>query len=250
MIDEAIAGLHLDGGEPPAPVAALDADGETVITIGSMSKTFWAGLRIGWVRRARRSSSGLATARAALDISSPVLEQLMAVELLAGAEPVLQRQRVAARARRDILVAALRDHLPAWRFAVPNGGLSLWVELDAPRSTALAAVADRHGLRLAAGPRFGGRWRVRAVHPPALQPAGAGAGGRRGAAGGRLAGGHRVWLARGGIGRPHSSHSERMFVYARGPWSPPSTASRSSPLNPSPCGSASRPSSRPAATRR
>ena len=35
------------------------------------------------------------------------------------------------------------------------GGLSLWVELDAPRSTALAAIGDRYGLRLAAGPRFG-----------------------------------------------------------------------------------------------
>ena len=31
-------------------VAAFDEAGETVITIGSMSKTFWAGLRIGWVR--------------------------------------------------------------------------------------------------------------------------------------------------------------------------------------------------------
>ena len=38
---------------------------------------------------------------------------------------------------------------------LPAGGLSLWVELDAPRSTALAAIADRYGLRLAAGPRFG-----------------------------------------------------------------------------------------------
>ena len=27
--------------------------------------------------------------------------------------------------------------------------------LDAPRSSALAAVADRHGVRVAAGPRFG-----------------------------------------------------------------------------------------------
>jgi hypothetical protein len=55
----------------------------------------------------------------------------------------------------DALAAAVRATLPAWRFAVPAGGLSLWVELDAPRSSALAAVADRHGVRVAAGPRFG-----------------------------------------------------------------------------------------------
>src|SRR3954447_16654205 len=43
VVDEAIAGLHLDGAPEPS-VAVLDPAGETVITIGSMSKTFWAGL--------------------------------------------------------------------------------------------------------------------------------------------------------------------------------------------------------------
>lgn len=154
VVDEAIVGLHLDG-EPERSVAALDEAGETVITIGSMSKPFWAGLRIGWVRANPSLIARLATARAALDISSPVIEQLMAVSLLEGAEPILARQREAARARRAVLVDALRGELPAWRFAVPAGGLCLWAELDAPRSTALAALADRHGVRLAAGPRFG-----------------------------------------------------------------------------------------------
>ncbi len=152
VVDEAVAGLHLDGADPPAPVASLHPD---VITIGSMSKTFWAGLRIGWVRASPSLVQRLAAARAALDISSPVLEQLIAVELLNGADPVLERQRAGARARRDTFAALLNEHLPAWRFRIPDGGLCLWVELDAPRSTALAAVADRHGIRLAAGPRFG-----------------------------------------------------------------------------------------------
>jgi DNA-binding transcriptional MocR family regulator len=155
VVDEAVAGLHLDGVEPPPSVATLDPEGETVITIGSMSKTFWAGLRIGWLRASPAHVQRLAAARAALDISSPVLEQLMAVELLAGADAVLERQRAGARERRDLFAAALREQLPEWRIDLPRGGLSLWVELGAPRSTALAAVADRHGIRLAAGPRFG-----------------------------------------------------------------------------------------------
>ena len=120
-----------------------------------MSKAFWAGLRIGWIRANPALIGRLAVARAALDIASPVLEQLIAVELLANATTVMERQRAAARSRRDAFVASLRAVLPEWRFAVPTGGLSLWVELDAPRSTALAAIADRHGLRLASGPRFG-----------------------------------------------------------------------------------------------
>jgi DNA-binding transcriptional MocR family regulator len=68
---------------------------------------------------------------------------------------VLVPHRAALRARRDALAAALRSALPDWRFALPHGGLSLWIELDAPRSSALAALAGRHGVRLAAGPRFG-----------------------------------------------------------------------------------------------
>ena len=155
VIDETIAGLHLDGGTPPPPVAALDPEGEIVITTGSMSKAFWAGMRIGWIRANPALVQRLAAARMALDIASPVLEQLVAVELLAGAATIFERQREGARSRRDALAAALRATLPAWRFDLPAGGLSLWIELDAPRSTALAAIADRHGMRLAAGPRFG-----------------------------------------------------------------------------------------------
>ncbi|MBI5105744.1 MAG: PLP-dependent aminotransferase family protein [Solirubrobacterales bacterium] len=155
VADETLAEVRLGGPAPPPPLAALDPGGETVVTVGSMSKAFWAGLRIGWVRASPTLVQRLAAARATVDLSSPVVEQLVATELLRDAAPVLERQRAAARARRDVLVAALREHLPGWRFAVPDGGLSLWVELDASRSSALAALADRHGVRVAAGPRFG-----------------------------------------------------------------------------------------------
>ncbi|HWK26816.1 MAG TPA: PLP-dependent aminotransferase family protein [Solirubrobacter sp.] len=155
VIDETGLELRLDGTAPPPAVATFDPGGETVIVTGSMSKAFWAGLRVGWVRASPALVRRLAAARAALDIAGPVIEQLVAVALLAEGETVVARQRTAARERRDALAAAIKAHLPAWRFEVPAGGLSLWIELGAPRSTALAAVADRHGLRLAAGPRFG-----------------------------------------------------------------------------------------------
>ena len=45
--------------------------------------------------------------------------------------------------------------LPDWRVTSPPGGLSLWAELPAAVSTALAATSERFGIRLAAGPRFG-----------------------------------------------------------------------------------------------
>src|SRR3954451_4278398 len=156
VVDETMAelGLEPDARTPP-PVAALDPGGDAVLTIGSMSKAYWAGLRIGWIRASPTLVQRLALARATVDLVSPIIEQLVAVELLRDAEPLLRARRDGLRARRDALAAAVRATLPAWRFAVPAGGLWLWVELDAPRSSALAAVADRHGVRVAAGPRFG-----------------------------------------------------------------------------------------------
>jgi DNA-binding transcriptional MocR family regulator len=154
VVDETMAGLHLDGGPPPS-ITALDPDGATVISTGTMSKAFWAGLRIGWIRASPMLVDRLARARAMIDLSSPIIEQLIAVELLGAAGDLLPARRALVRAQRDVLVAGLRTELPGWRFRVPGGGLSVWAELDAPRSSALAAIADRHGLRLAAGPRFG-----------------------------------------------------------------------------------------------
>jgi DNA-binding transcriptional MocR family regulator len=152
VVDETLAELVLDEDAPaPTPLAAHD----DVIAIGSMSKAYWAGLRIGWIRAAAPLVQRLAQARATIDLSSPVVEQLVATELLADPDAVLLPHRAALRARRDALAAALRTTLPGWSFELPRGGLSLWVELDAPRSSALAAVAIQHGVRLAAGPRFG-----------------------------------------------------------------------------------------------
>ena len=155
VVDETMVGLELDGAPPAAPVAAFDPGGDAAITIGSMSKAFWAGLRIGWIRTSPALVRRLAAARAAVDLSSPVVEQLVAVELLRDADAILAARRDTVRARRDALAAALHAELPAWRFEIPRGGLVLWAELDAARSSALAAIADRHGVRIAPGPRFG-----------------------------------------------------------------------------------------------
>jgi len=123
VVDETMAELALEpGAGRPPPVAALDPAGDTVLTIGSMSKAFWAGLRIGWLRASPTLVRRLALARATVDLASPIVEQLVAAELLRDPAPVLKAQRAGLRARRDALAAAVRAALPAWRFAVPAGG--------------------------------------------------------------------------------------------------------------------------------
>ena len=157
VIDETFAELSLGdvpGAGLPAPLAAWDPAGQ-VITIGSMSKAFWAGLRVGWVRADPGLAAQLQAARGPSDLASPVMEQLAAAWLLERADSLLPARRASLARRRDVLVAALTEHLPAWSFRVPGGGLSLWARLDAPVSSALAHTAERQRLRLVPGPRFG-----------------------------------------------------------------------------------------------
>ena len=45
--------------------------------------------------------------------------------------------------------------LPEWRVAEPQGGISLWAELDAPLSTPLTMLAAPAGVIVVPGSRFG-----------------------------------------------------------------------------------------------
>lgn len=153
IIDETMVDLWLET-PPPPPLASFDRAGR-VITLGSMGKSFWGGMRIGWVRADRDIIAGLAAARAANDMGSPILEQLAAASLLEDPERSLAERRAAIRAQRDHLLALVAQRLPEWKFDVPPGGLSAWAELPRPVSTAFAAAAREQGLRLAPGTLFG-----------------------------------------------------------------------------------------------
>ena len=156
VIDETMADTGLDC-TPPAPVAAHDRHA-MVISLGSASKRFWGGLRIGWIRADEQTIAALGRIRATLDMATPVMDQLAATVLLAGSEEDAAQgsaRMAAVGARRDRLIALLGQHMPHWRVPRPEGGLSLWVEMPRPESSALAAMAQSHDLRITPGPRFG-----------------------------------------------------------------------------------------------
>ena len=131
---------------------------DLVLTVGSMSKSFWGGLRIGWIRAERGTLATLAARRPSLDLGTPILEQLAAARLLAAADDILPERRELIRRRRTILRSLLAEHLPDWRTCntdLPTGGLALWIRLPAPMSSALSAAASRLGVDIPPGPRFG-----------------------------------------------------------------------------------------------
>jgi DNA-binding transcriptional MocR family regulator len=153
IVDETMVDLWLC--QPPPPPLALFDQAETVITLGSMGKSFWGGLRIGWIRASRELIATLSAARAAVDMGSPIVEQLAATNLMQDPGPQLNVRRGAIREQRDHLLGLVRERLPDWRFQQPVGGLSAWAELPRPVGTALAAELRRLGVRIAPGNRFG-----------------------------------------------------------------------------------------------
>jgi DNA-binding transcriptional MocR family regulator len=169
IIDETMIDLWLDGPRP-VPMAAFDRGGQ-VVSLGSMGKSFWGGLRIGWIRASREFVAALSAARAANDMGSPILEQLAATALLRRRDNVLDERRHAIRGQRDHLLRLVGEQLPDWRFDRPPGGLSAWAELPRPLSSALAVAAHERGVWIAPGGRFGvGGAFERFVRLPYAQP--------------------------------------------------------------------------------
>jgi DNA-binding transcriptional MocR family regulator len=161
--DNTLADLSLSG-RPPAPIAAFDA-AAPVLTIGSLSKLFWGGLRIGWIRGAEDLLARIARLKIMADLGGSLVGQLGAVRLLKETERVKQGRRREMRERLDRLKTLLARRLPSWQWEEPAGGLSLWVKLPHGEADAFAQVALRHGVAVVPGtltsPTGGGTDRLR-----------------------------------------------------------------------------------------
>jgi DNA-binding transcriptional MocR family regulator len=151
VVDETLRELNLDGASS-TPMAAFSP---AVVSLGSLSKSHWAGLRTGWIRASEPLIQRFAAVRTTLDLGGPVVEQLAAAHLVDDMAEPLPARLAGLRGNRDTLLDLIRGHLPEWEPERPVGGLSIWCRLPAPVSTALAVIAPDFGIRLAAGPRFG-----------------------------------------------------------------------------------------------
>ncbi|WP_123340150.1 MULTISPECIES: PLP-dependent aminotransferase family protein [unclassified Curtobacterium] len=154
VADETMGELRIDGA-PSLPLAAADRSGASVVMIGSADKVFWGGLRIGWIRAAPALLQRLLAARPTGDLGTPVLDQLVARELVPRTAAVLEARREYLRQGRDDVVGALRARLPEWDVPSPAGGLTTWVGLGRPVSSALVLAARSEGVVLASGGVFG-----------------------------------------------------------------------------------------------
>lgn len=151
VIDESLRELNLDGVDLPPVFATYDP---RAMLIGSSSKAYWGGLRVGWIRAPREAVMPLVQARMMDDLGSSAFDQLVLSELLVEGGQTAAAGRARLRAARDHLLSELARELPEVKAACPAGGLSLWVTLPERMSSRLTSAAAHHGLLLTPGPRF------------------------------------------------------------------------------------------------
>lgn len=120
--------LSFDEPVPPA-LRSLDEDG--VIYLGSFSKTFAPGFRVGWALAPHAIREKLVLAAEAAILCPSAFSQLAIHEYLNEADWMGQIEsfRGVYRERRDTMIAALSEHLPELTWNVPNGGFYVWVGL-------------------------------------------------------------------------------------------------------------------------
>ncbi|MGW0615540.1 aminotransferase class I/II-fold pyridoxal phosphate-dependent enzyme [Streptomyces sp. NPDC002788] len=119
--------LGFDGQTYPA-LRSLDPD--NVVYLGSFSKTFASGLRVGWVLAPTAVREKLVLATESATLCPPTLNQTIVSRYLATHDWQGQIEvfRENYRERRDAMLSALERYLPpGCTWTTPDGGFYVWV---------------------------------------------------------------------------------------------------------------------------
>ena len=143
-------------GEPLPTVYSLAP--ERTLHLGSFSKIFAPGFRLGWIIGAPELLEQIFVCKQALDLCPPVFDQYLATEFLgSGAlDRNLARSISLYREKRDYMLELLEKYMPdgvSWTH--PDGGLFLWVTLPEEVDTvAMYDSALKAGVAYVAGSFF------------------------------------------------------------------------------------------------
>ncbi|SFQ49220.1 DNA-binding transcriptional regulator, MocR family, contains an aminotransferase domain [Amycolatopsis arida] len=171
--DNAYAGRALapDAVDLP-PLAAYAPPEAEVVTVESLGKAVWGGLRVGWVRAPVELIERCARRKALADLGTPVIDQAVAARLVPRMGEISRRRAVDQRERFALLERLLRERLPEWTWRRPDGGSSLWVALPGESADVFAQLALRHGVEVIPGSAMDptgahdNHLRIPFTHPP------------------------------------------------------------------------------------
>jgi len=146
-------------GRPVPSLAGLDEAG-AVVQLLSFSKSLFPGLRSGAVVARGRAMDALLALRHAMDLGGALpLQAALSDFLRTGAyDRHLARLRRHLRSRRDALLGALEETMPAGTvWTRPEGGYQVWLDLPSPMdSREVYADGLRAGVLVAPGFQFHG----------------------------------------------------------------------------------------------
>jgi len=147
IVEDNPYGLLRFDGDPLPCLRTLDP--ENVLYLGTVSKTFSPGVRVGWALAEQSVVQRLVLAKEAADLCASNLTMLITERWFADEERWRGNLQVLVetyRSRRDAMLEAIEEHFPdgaAW--TQPAGGFYVWVTLPAWLDTKalLAAAVER-----------------------------------------------------------------------------------------------------------
>jgi DNA-binding transcriptional MocR family regulator len=147
IVEDNPYGLLRFEGEPMPCLRSLDPD--NVIYLGTVSKTFSPGVRVGWALAEQSVVQRLVLAKESADLCSSNLTMLMTEQWFSDDER--WRGTLAGlvdiyRSRRDVMLVALDEHLGEYAtWTHPRGGFYVWVTVPSWLDTKalLAAAVER-----------------------------------------------------------------------------------------------------------
>jgi 2-aminoadipate transaminase len=131
VVEDNPYGLLRYGGEPLPPLYQLDG-GDYVLYIGTFSKILSPGIRLGWAVAPPPVMQKIVLGKQAADLCTSTLTQFFVREYFAEGrwQDYIAELIGLYRRRRDVMLAALRDHFPPQAtWTEPEGGLFIWATL-------------------------------------------------------------------------------------------------------------------------
>ena len=142
---------------PPQPFAAFVEQFEQIISVNSFSKILAPGLRLGWIQAhkaviKRLAGSGLLDSGGGMNPYTSALVRGLVES--GGLEENITSLRSEYTRRLTALDEALRQHLPAAEYTLPQGGFFFWVRLPGVDAAELRGRAPRFKVDLRQGALF------------------------------------------------------------------------------------------------
>lgn len=121
--------LRYEGNDIPT-MYSLDPD--RVIHLGSFSKIFAPGFRLGWAIAHPEILDKIYVCKQSLDLCPPIFDQYVAAEFLSSGrlDENLAKTIALYKGKRDLLLSLLEEHMPEGvRWTRPEGGLFLFLTM-------------------------------------------------------------------------------------------------------------------------